>query len=102
MKPNWEIDFVLRLVTEYKQRAAKNERKEKLPQTHRKFVLDNIHLLDKELARIDILLSAGEHSEAWMRSFGLPEIMMLFEIWHRSSAFLLKQVQLADVMRRSA
>ena len=59
MKPKWHIDFVMRLITEYKQRAAKYEHKEKLKKENRKLVLDNIILLDKELARIDLLLSAG-------------------------------------------
>ena len=35
-----------------------------------------------------------------MRNFGLPEFLMLFEIWQRSPAFLLKQVQMADVMKK--
>ena len=104
MKPKWPIDFVLRLVTEYKQRAAKSEAKDKalLPLNSRQFVLPNIQLLDKELARIDMLLAAGEHQESWMRNFGLPEVLMLFEIWQRSPDFLLKQIQTADVMKRSA
>ena len=37
-----------------------------------------------------------------MRNFGLPEFLMLFEIWQRSPAFLLKQVQMADVMKKDA
>jgi len=102
MKPKWHIDFVMRLITEYKQRAAKYEHKEKLKKENRKLVLDNIILLDKELARIDLLLSAGEHSENWMRSFGLPEALMLFEIWQRSPDFVMRQFQTADVMKRSA
>ena len=102
MKTKWPIDFVLRLVTEYKQRVARLETKEKLSQQRRKYALENIHLLDKELARIDLLLSAGEYLESWMRNFGLPEILMLFETWQRSSDFLLKQIQTADVMKYSA
>jgi len=102
MKPKWDIDFVMRLITEYKQRAAKNVRKERMTKENRKLALDNIILLDKELARVDLLLSAGEHSEHWMRSFGLPEALMLFEIWQRSPDFVMKQFQTADVMKRSA
>jgi hypothetical protein len=101
MKPRWKIEFVLRLITEYKQRAAKDismKKRSQLPMRERDFVLENIHLLDKELARIDMLLSAGEHQESWMRSFGLPEVLMLFEIWQRSADFLMKQCQTGDVM----
>ena len=104
MKPKWHIESVLRLVTEYKQRAAKTValNKDKLSKDKTKFVLDNIKLLDKELARIDLLLSAGEHSEPWMSNFGLPEMLMLFEIWQRSPDFLMKQCQTADVMKKDA
>ena len=79
MKAKWQIDFVLRLVTEYKQRVAKNERKEKMPTSKVQYALDNIRLLDRELARMDLILSSGEYQEPWMRNFGLPEVMMLFE-----------------------
>jgi hypothetical protein len=34
--------------------------------------------------------------------FGLPEVMMLYEVWQRSPEFLMKQVQMADVMKHSA
>jgi len=104
MRTKWDIDFVLRLVTEYRQRAAKGEAKDtkKLPKGERQLVLPNIHLLDKELARIDLLLSAGETQEQWMRNFGLPEVLMLFETWQRSPEFLKKQVQQADIMKKSA
>ena len=37
-----------------------------------------------------------------MRSFGLPEALMLFEIWQRSPDFVMRQFQTADVMKRSA
>ena len=37
-----------------------------------------------------------------MNNFGLPEVLMLFEVWQRSPEFLMKQVQMADVMKRSA
>ena len=104
MKPKWDIDFVLRLITEYKQRAAKENAavKERLPVQNRKYVIENISLLDKELARIDLILSSGEHVEPWMRNFGLPEVLMLFEIWQRSPDFLMNQCQRADVMKLSA
>ena len=55
MKPRWKIEFVLRLITEYKQRAAKDismKKRSQMPMRERDFVLENIHLLDKELARI--------------------------------------------------
>ena len=68
MKPRWDIDFVLRLVTEYKQRAANLEKKEKQKVINRKYLLENIHLLDKQLARIDVMTS-GEN-ESWMKNFG--------------------------------
>ena len=105
MKPRWKIEFVLRLITEYKQRAAKDismKKRSQMPMRERDFVLENIHLLDKELARIDMLLSAGEHQESWMRSFGLPEVLLLFEIWQRSADFLMKQCQTGDVMKKDA
>ena len=102
MKPRWDIDFVLRLVTEYKQRSANNEKKERVKATNRKFLLENIHLLDKQLARIDVALASSGVPEAWMQNFGLPEMLMLFEVWQRSPEFLMRQVQLADVMKKSA
>ena len=100
MKPKWDIDFVLRLVTEYKQRASMNDKPNKVKTINRKFLLENIHLLDKQLARIDVHTST--ESEGWMHNFGLPEVLMFFEVWQRSPEFLMKQVQLADVMKRSA
>ena len=102
MKSKWPLDFVLRLVTEYKQRVATNQRKDKLPTSARPYALDNVHLLDKELVRMDLILSSGEYQEPWMRNFGLPEVMLLFETWQRSPDFLLKSIVSADVMRFSA
>ena len=102
MKSKWPLDFVLRLVTEYKQRVATNQRKDKLPTSARPYALDNVHLLDKELVRMDLILSSGEYQEPWMRNFGLPEVMLLFETWQRSPDFLLKSIVTADVMRFSA
>ena len=107
MKPKWTTDYVLRLVTEYKVRAASNAANpiataDKTKQANKKYVLDNIRYLDRELARIDLLLSGEETAESWMRAFGLPEILMLFELWQRASDFLLRQVSMADVMKKSA
>ena len=104
MKPSWHIDSVLRLVTEYKQRAAKthSQQRENLSRDQKQLVVKGIENLDKELARIDLLLSAGEYQESWMRNFGLPEMLMLFEIWQRSSEFLVKSIKTADVMKHDA
>ena len=111
MKPKWPVDYVLRLVTEYKIRAADQRDRsvgsdpQAVSAKHKMYGLlhlENIHLLDKELARIDLLLSSEEKAEAWMRAFGLPEILMLFELWQRASAFLRSQLQMADVMKISA
>ena len=52
----------------------------------------------KELARIDLLLSSEEKAEMWMRAFGLPEVLMLFEMWQRAPDFLMRQLQMVDVM----
>ena len=80
MKARWPVDYVLRLVTEYKSRAANKSRDDR-SKADKKIKLEeggqNIDLLDKELARIDLLLSSEEKAEVWMRSFGLPEILML-------------------------
>ena len=65
-------------------------------------MLENIALLDKQRARVDLMMTSSEHSESWMRNFGLPEVLMLFEVWQRSPEFLMKQVQMADVMKRSS
>jgi hypothetical protein len=62
------MDFVLRLVTEYKLRAAEAQHKEKVKAGNRKFLLENIHLLDKQLARIDLLLTSSDMSESWMQN----------------------------------
>ena len=109
MKAKWPVDYVLRLVTEYKVRAADQRARTAStePQGAKEKMygllhLENIHLLDRELARIDLLLSSEEKAEAWMRAFGLPEILMLFELWQRSSAFLRGQLQMVDVMKLSA
>ena len=61
MKTKWHVDFVLRLVTEYKQRASRNvvAGRDRLKKDHRKYALENIHLLDRELARIDLILASG-------------------------------------------
>ena len=89
MKPKWNIDFVLRLVTEYKQRAANIEKKDKVKKINQQFVLENIHHLDKQLARIDLMLCSSEHSESWMRNFGLPEMLVLFEVWDAGTSSIL-------------
>ena len=105
MKARWPVDYVLRLVTEYKSRAANKSRDDR-SKADKKIKLEeggqNIDLLDKELARIDLLLSSEEKAEVWMRSFGLPEILMLFEAWQRAPEFLMRQIQMADVMKKSA
>ena len=75
LKPRWDMEGVLGLVTEYKQRARQPGMSS----------LSNIHLLDKQLARIDLLCATD--AEAWMRDFGLPEVMKLFEVWQRSPEF---------------
>jgi hypothetical protein len=73
---------VLRLITDYKRRAA-NDRdaaNKAVPPASKVFELENIHLLDRELARIDLLLSGDDGGrESWMAHFGLPEMLMLFE-----------------------
>ena len=104
MKPKWTADFVLRIVTEYKVRAARtaNQEEKVKHKLNQKFHVENIILLDKELARIDLLLSSEEHAESWMRAFGLPEVLMLFESWQRAPDFLLRQISMADVMKKSA
>jgi len=104
MKPKWPVDYVLRLVTDYKVRAAHKKTEIEPEKTKKKFSLnlDNIHHLDKELARIDLLLSSEEKAETWMRAFGLPEILLLFEAWQRAPDFLMRQVQMADVMKKSS
>ena len=102
LRQKWTTDFVFRLVADYKARAARDRaqlegRSLKRLETQ----LENIHLLDRELARLDLLLSAAEQ-EAWMRSFGLPELLMLFEKWQRAPAFMLRQIQTVDVMKKSS
>ena len=99
LKPNWPVDKVLRLVTEYKLRAANDPMQ---PQASRRLVIEHVQYLDKELARIDVLLSSEERAETWMRAFGLPEILLLFEMWQRAPTFLMRQIQMADVMKKSA
>ena len=37
-----------------------------------------------------------------MANFGLPEMLMLFEKWQRAPDYLMKQVQTADVMKKTA
>ena len=93
------MDKVLRLVTEYKLRAANDPMQ---PQASRRLVIEHVQYLDKELARIDVLLSSEERAETWMRAFGLPEILLLFEMWQRAPTFLMRQIQMADVMKKSA
>lgn len=101
MKPKWDVDFVMRLVTEYKARAARDKNGKLQQEVNKKYMLENIHLLDKELARIDLLLD-DDTNEEWKANFGLPEVLTLFEIWQRAPDFLLRQLQTADVMKRSA
>jgi len=104
LKPKWDVDFIMRLVTEYKARAARGKDTalgRVQQEVNRKYMLENIHLLDKELARIDLMLSTDSNEE-WMTNFGLPEILMLFEIWQRAPDFLLRQLQTADVMKKNA
>ena len=64
LKPKWDVDFVMRLVTEYKARAARDKQGQvQQRQENKRFMLDNISLLDKELARIDLMLSAESTEE---------------------------------------
>ena len=37
-----------------------------------------------------------------MLNFGLPEVLMLFEVWQRAPDFLMRQLQFADVMKKNA
>jgi len=102
LKKNWDIDFVMRLVTEYKGRAARGKDHKIQQEVNSKYVLDNIHLLDKELARIDLMLAGDSADDEWMATFGLPELLALFETWQRAPDFLLRQLQTADVMKKDA
>ena len=54
-RPKWQVDYVLRLITDYKARAAtdRDEANRAAPPGSKISWLENISLLDKELARID-------------------------------------------------
>lgn len=101
LKPKWDVDFIMRLVTEYKTRAARDREGKITQEVSKKYILENIHLLDKELARIDLMLSDTEANEAWMENFGLPEILILYQNWQRAPDFVLRQLQTADVMKKN-
>ena len=101
LKPKWDVDFVMRLITEYKARAQRDQNGKIQQEVNKKYMLENIHLLDKELARVDLML-ADDTNDSWMANFGLPEILMIFEIWQRAPEFLLRQLQTADVMKKNA
>ena len=104
-RPKWEVDYVLRLITDYKRRAANDKElaNEGSAPGSQVMWLENIQYLDKELARMDMLLCEDDTvRETWMANFGLPEMLLLFEKWQRSSDFLLKQVQTCDVMKKNA
>ena len=108
LRAKWTPDYVFRLIADYKARAARDRaqmegRKQPGLSGGKKILeVENIYLLDRELAKIDLLLSAAEAEEGWMRSFGLPELLMLFEKWQRAPAFLMRQVQTVDVMKKSS
>ena len=101
LRSKWPVDFVMRLVTEYKARAARDEKDHVQMEVNQKYRLQNVQYLDKELARIDLML-AIDSPEEWMLNFGLPEVLMLFEVWQRAPDFLMRQLQFADVMKKNA
>ena len=111
LKSTWQIDYVMRLMTEYKWRAARevdNKLWTEITQKEgtgkfKNLKLTNIKLLDKELARIDLLLaSEAEAPEQWMLNFGLPEILLLFELYQRAPDYLRRQLHTKDVMKQNA